>query len=729
MRRRLKIPVRGLFLVMFMIAAWGGANAAPPDLSLPALTTAPVLDGTLAHDEWKDAVRVELAFQVEPGNNSPASEKTEAFLARDRERLYIAFRAHDTDPAALRARVVRRDEVSSEDYVTVILDTYNDHQRGYLLSFNPLGIQSDGFIDRTDDVDRTWDGLFESKGRVTTEGYEIEIAIPFKTLRFASGKDALWGLHLRRWIARKSERTSWKPLSRDVSSLLVQTGTLSGFEDVAVGRTLDVTPTVTGSFNRERRPDDRLAAFRKLEAGLTVTFSPTPNLTVTATANPDFSQVEADTPQVNVNQRFILFFPERRPFFLEGAEFFRSLAVNEGSGLSLFNSRTVVDPDWGIKLTGKIGRTSFGALSASDRSAGRRVAFGERGSGENARFNVVRVQRDFLKDSGLGLFFTDTRFAGAANTVGAVDGRLRVRSDTTVSGQFTQTFTKENDGTRADGRSFTLKYNQYGRNWRIFADHQQVDPAYRNDAGFVDRTGYRGTSGEIGYEFRPENDKTWYSGIWPYVFAYRSTRADGTPELQNVNAAVDVNFRRGASLVFVASANRDGFAGIVRSYRNQSVRYVLNTFKKFEANGSVTFGEGLNLDPGNVRVGRLLAMRHELVLRPSQALDLQFLYLKSRLSDPVTGRPFFNQHIFRNRTNFQFTRNTAFRMLVDYDTAARRFGASLLFSYTPRPNTAFFLGYNDLLFNGLNPVPDRRTGGVFRQSQTFFFKISRNFRF
>ncbi|QUV85608.1 carbohydrate binding family 9 domain-containing protein [Chloracidobacterium aggregatum] len=718
-------------LTWLLVATGTGRASAAGDtaLTLPLLATPPVVDGRLEPDEWQVAVKVELPFQVEPGDNAPASEKTEAWLARDDQHLYLAFQAHDTDSQSIRARVTRRDDIDDDDYVIVMLDTYNDHVRAYRLSFNPLGIQSDGFINQEGDVDNTWDGIFRSKGRVTANGYVVEIAIPFKTLRFRAGKDAVWGLHLQRWIARKAERTSWQPVSRQVSNLLVQSGELRGFDDLRISRTLDVVPIVIGSLNDERRPDGRVATFRKAEAGLTVAFSITPNITLTATANPDFSQVEADTPQVNVNQRFILFFPERRPFFLEGQEFFRSLAVNEQyNGLSPFNSRTIVDPDWGAKLTGKVGRNTFAFLAASDRAPGKRVAPGQTGAGANALFLVGRYQRDFWRDSAIGGFFTRTHWAGTTNQAAAVDTRVRVRSDTTLRGQFTQTQTTTPDGLTQRGKSFTVNYSLFGRNWRIFADHQQVDPTYRNDAGFVDRTGYQGTFAEVGYAFRPVDDRKWYAEIWPFVQAYRSQTSTGFPELQNVKPGIDVTLRRGIFFYAGYEFNRDGFAGRVLSHRAVQLRHSVTRFKRLTFSGNLSFGTGLNLDPSNTTVGRRLDLRETITFRPNERLNLELLYLKSRLRDQRTRSPFFDQNIFRLRTTYQFTQNTSFRGLFDYDSAARRFGLSVLYAYNPYPNTAVFVGYNDLLFNGFDPIAGRRTPGLFRQARTFFFKLSYNFR-
>jgi hypothetical protein len=351
------------------------------DVRLGKLTSPPKIDGIPGDGEWSGASRVELGFQVRPGDNAVPSEKTEVLLAADKEHLYLLFRAFDSSPGAIRAPVSRRDSIYLDDYVALYLDTYDDRRRAYVFYFNPLGIQADAIITGgtlestgSEVSDLTWDGVFTSKGSVNDEGYTIEVAIPFKSLRFKAGKDSRWGLHLQRWIARKAERVYWQPISRDRSELLAQMGTLSALGDIYSGRTLDLIPTVTGSISGEREVDPlapdgvRFNNVNRLDPGLTVTYTITPNLTFSVAINPDFSQIESDTPQVNVNQRFPLFFPERRPFFLEGDEYFRSPGA-----LTFVDTRQIVDPDWGVKLTGKIGKNGIGLMSASDRAPGLRL--------------------------------------------------------------------------------------------------------------------------------------------------------------------------------------------------------------------------------------------------------------------------------------------------------------------------------------------------------------------
>jgi Domain of unknown function (DUF5916) len=214
-------------------------------------------------------------------------------------------------------------------------------------------------------INRTWDGLLTSKGQVTDTGYTIEAAIPFTTLSYGGGTTPRWGLHVQRWIARKAENISWRPVSREASSLLTQMGSLVGLQDIGGGPKIDAIPSLTSALTSQRGPVGGLAHATDLDPGITVNWAVTPNTTVIVAANPDFSQIEADVPQIEVNQRFPLTYPEKRPFFLEGDQYFRSPGA-----LGFLTSRQIVDPDWGAKLTTKTGRNTLAIMMAGGRRAG-----------------------------------------------------------------------------------------------------------------------------------------------------------------------------------------------------------------------------------------------------------------------------------------------------------------------------------------------------------------------
>jgi Domain of unknown function (DUF5916) len=716
-----------------------GRNAKKsPPLTLGKLAAPPKIDGVLSEGEWNGAAKATLGIQIEPGDNVAASEKTEAFFAADRETLFIAFRAYDSDPAAIRARVSKRDDINEDDLVVLLIDTFDDRQRAYRFTFNPLGIQQDGvFTEQA--VDESWDAQYISKGQLVSDGFIVEAAIPFKSFRFKAGSGAKWGLHLRRVIARKAERTSWQPVRRDVGSLLLQMGELKGLDDVYAGRTLDLIPTVVGSLNREREaapitpqtPDGaRFNTVNKLDPGLTAIYSITPNLTLAATINPDFSQVEADVPQINTNQRFALFYPERRPFFLEGIDVFDPLP---NRGFKLLNTRTIIDPDWGVKLTGRLGRNALGLLMASDRAPGFQVERDDPNFGKNALFTVARWQRSFRQDSAIGAFFTDRRFGNASNSVLAGETRLRVGKAANFGLQVIRTRTIDQSGNTKSDWATNTRLANFGRHWRIFLNNEYVGANYEAQAGFIQRRGYHQQFADLGRVFWAKEGtrlNKWLVYVWLYVIGQRSKQPGGLSEVEYFDTAIDVQFQRGIQMTYYHSRDREGFAGRELSYQFDHLDYSVNAFKKFTISGRADWGGAVFYDPRNPQVGRRLNWQADLGFRPNDKLNVSMLYLKSRLDDARTGNRFFNQEILRNRTTWQFNPYHSLRGIFDYDTSLRQFGSSLLYAYVPRPNTTVYLGWNDLLFNGYDPLFEqrRRGAGLVQQRRTLFFKLSYNFR-
>src|SRR6202165_6000397 len=334
---------------------------------VPRFDKPPVIDGKLDDEIWKQAALLKDFYQIHPGENIAPSKPTEVMLGYDSKFLYVAFHCVD-EPDKVRATIPKRDNIFNDDYVGILFDTFNDKRKAYEFDFNPLGIQADGVWTDGQNEDFNPDIVMESKGTLTTDGWTVEVAIPFKSLRYVAGKDKLWGAHFWRRIKRfNNELSMWMPLNRDISSWLQQEGHLTGLEGISTERTLELIPSLTLSETAKRRgtlSSAQLAAGMldpgrmvnepiKFDPGLTGKFSITPNVTLDFAVNPDFAQVESDQLVVTANQRFPIFFPEKRPFFLEGTDIFSSL-------ISAVNTRAIVDPDVAVKLSGKMSRNSFG---------------------------------------------------------------------------------------------------------------------------------------------------------------------------------------------------------------------------------------------------------------------------------------------------------------------------------------------------------------------------------
>ncbi|NNE97436.1 MAG: carbohydrate binding family 9 domain-containing protein [Pyrinomonadaceae bacterium] len=362
----------------------------------------------------------------------------------DTKHLYIAFKCWD-EKDKIRATVAKRDSVFGEDNVRVWLDTYNDQRRAYVLGWNPLGIQADGIYTEGQGNDFSVDIVMESKGMIHEWGWSVEVKIPFKSLRYSAGKGKMWGFNAARNIDRlNDEFDSWMPNDRNISGSLIQHGKITGLNEIKTERTLELVPSVTISETGKRVPANEVAAGRfvnesiKQEYGLNIKYTITPNVTLDAAINPDFAEIEADAPVVTANQRFPIFFREKRPFFLEGAEIFQS-------PIRVFHSRTIVDPDYAAKLTGKVGKNSFGFLVASDNAPGNfdndsRIdpevrPFIDEFVDENALFSVLRLKRDFGKENNIGFFGTARVFPENRNFLGGFDGSIKLNPKTSLSFQ------------------------------------------------------------------------------------------------------------------------------------------------------------------------------------------------------------------------------------------------------------------------------------------------------
>ncbi len=538
----------------------------PPEKSkpvqIPRLDKPPVIDGKLDTDEWKQAVVLKDFYQVYPGDNTAPSKPTEAWFGYDSKFFYIAIHAFD-DPDKVRATVARRDEVFGDDNIRIYLDTFNDQRKAYILGWNPLGVQQDGVLTEGSGTDFSVDIIMESKGMLTSDGWTVEVAIPFKSLRYVAGKDKLWGFHIYRNIDRfNDELSSWVPISRDVSGELAQAAHLTGLEGISTERTLEVIPSITFSETGKRvnalsaaalaanpgalDPGRMLNQPIEAEAGVTVKYGLTPTVTLDMAINPDFAQVEADQTVVTANQRFPIFFEEKRPFFLEGIDIFKTR-------LTAVHTRAIVDPDFAVKLTGKSGQNTFGLLLASDNAPGN-FSEDERNStsalpaisrflDKNAYIGVLRMKRDVGKESSIGFIATSYNFIEKHNQLAGVDGRFKLNPQTVFSFQVLGTtsrtcFSEPTINERpilvtaacflgyenpdepnpqlllsiasrsvyrtGKGLGYAFNYNKDGRHFYYGFNGSGTTRDYRADVGFNRRTNSNNAGGYFGYNSEPK---------------------------------------------------------------------------------------------------------------------------------------------------------------------------------------------------------------------------------
>ncbi len=490
----------------------------PPEkanpITVPRFDKPPVIDGKLDDEVWKTAALFKDFYQIQPGDNTAPSKPTEVLVGYDAKNLYLAYRAYD-EKDKIRATIAKRDSIFNDDYVGLFFDTFNDKRKAYEMNFNPFGIQADGVMTDGQGEDFTVDLVHESKGEVNDQGYFVEVAIPFKSLRFVAGKDKMWGVHFYRRIKRfNNELSMWMPISRDQSNWLAQTGHITGLEGISTERAFELIPSLTVSETGRRVRTQSRAQLNsaralgvnptdpgkfvnqpiELDPGLTAKLGITPTITLDAAINPDFAQVEADATVVTANQRFPIFFDEKRPFFLEGKDIFSTI-------LSVVHTRTIVDPDVAVKLTGKQGKNSFGLMVASDNNPGD-FSFEKKFDPErvdprivdkNSYVGVFRLKRDVGKENTVGLLATGYSFIDKHNWMGGPDIRVRLDKQTTFTGQVVGSISRRfffypdeagNFYRTENGLAYAFNLNREGRNWYLEYAGAGRSRNFRADVGF-----------------------------------------------------------------------------------------------------------------------------------------------------------------------------------------------------------------------------------------------------
>ncbi len=695
-----------------------------------------VVDGVLDEAAWQQAAVVELKYETRPKENLPPDVQTETLLTYDGDNLYVGFRAHDPEPAAIRAHLLDRDKAYSDDFVGIVLDTFNDERRAFEFFVNPLGVQMDMFMDDVaGNEDDTWDAIWTSAGKINADGYAVEIAIPWSSLRFPRTEgDQTWGFDALRFYPRSQRaRISSHPLDRNVSCYLCQESKMSGFSGVTPGKNLEVAPTATAS-RTDRREDFPQGSLEEgnveSDLGLTAKWGITPNLTLNAALNPDFSQVEADAAQLEVNNQFALFFPEKRPFFLEGADFF-------STPFQAVFSRNVADPAWGVKLTGKEGKNALGVFAARDDRTN--LLFpGSNGSAATSldmetTDAVLRYRRDLGKSSAVGVLFTGRDGDGYRNHVAGIDGRYRLSDAGFFRGQFLRSRTEYPGSVIADfgqlsGRrqddAYWLSYDHNARNWYGYLRYEDVGRDFRADMGFMPRVDYKFSLAGLGRIWQGD----WRGFTRANLGADWDHREDQAGQLleEEWESWFEVNGPRQSFLNLDAGVRQRFFNGVTFDEKFS------NTFFEVQPTGDLYLSLQTRfsdeIDFVNTQAGDLVE------IDPTVRYNLG-LHLRTTLSHiyqklDVKGGNLYTANLSQLTTVYQFNVRTFLRAILQYtdidrtpalyhievDDHTETLFSQLLFSYKLNPQTVLFVGYSD------NSFGDQRID-LTRADRTLFLKL------
>ncbi len=744
-------------IVILLTFSFQAGAAEPPTIKIPHLDKPPTLEDFL---EMKPNAAMEGRMlkvtgftQRGPDDGKPATQQTEVYLGYDDKDLYAVFVCLDPQPGQIRARLARRENVFEDDITGILLDTFHDRRHAYEFFTNPLGIQIDGITTEGQGDDYSFDTLWRSRGKLTPQGYLVWMAIPFKSMRFPSDGKQTWGVALFRNSPRTNEDSFWPYVTRKLEGFAQQFATLEGLENISPGRNLQFIPYGVFSSGRflDTRSTPQFRTQNDLRAGMDAKVVLHDSLTLDVALNPDFSQVESDEPQVTINQRFEVFFPEKRPFFIENSGYF-------STPINLFFSRRIADPEFGARLTGKIGPWAIGALGIDDRAPGKRVPDNDPAIGEHAKFGILRVNREFKNQSTLGVMFTDREFLGAYNRVGSVDGRWKMNKNWVSQFQAVTSADKATDGTYRAGPAYDAAISRNGRAANYFAEFTDYSKGFHTEPGFVSRVDLRSMVQNFNYTFHPAGKHLTEVGLHTFQgfnWDHQGFRLDW----MTFNDFF-WNFRRNTSIDFLWNFFREGIRPVDFPVLKQNVDFgrsnpglAFNSdyFKWVGVSGLIRWGQRVNFVPPNGQapfLANATAGNASLTLRPLGRLRIDNSYLFELFRDRGPGgHMVFNDHILRSKWNWQFNRELSLRAIFQYSSVlanpaltslqtTKNFNADFLVTYFVHPGTAFYVGYNSNLQNIDRLLREDSNGNFLRpqnrfinDGKQFFVKASYLFRF
>ena len=675
--------------------------------------------------------------QREPGDGTPVSQPTTVYLSYDDQNLYAVFVCRD-DPAKMRASIARREEIGSDDAVVLYLDAFRDREHAYFFMANPRGVQLDGIFTEGQDEDLNYDVVWRSEGRLTADGYVVRLAIPFRSLRFPRASTQTWGVAVGRIIRRNNEESYWPHLTNRVKGFVPQFASLQGLEHISPGRNVQLNPYST--LARARFLDEDAPAFRTEgdeRVGLDAKLVLRDALTLDATVNPDFSQVETDDPQVTLNERFEVFFPEKRPFFLENAGFLTT-------PVNLFFSRRIVDPGTGVRLTGKAGRWALGAIAINDREPGR-VPAPDRLAGSRAGVGALPVQRELGKESTIGFLVTERELKGSVNRMYSLDGRLRFGKSWALVGQLIRSENRElEDSALVSGFGALAELQRDGRHVDYVGRYLEFGPDFAAPLGFVKRTGYRETKHELQYKWRPKGSAV--VGYGPTMSVLYNWDPTGAILDREIGAEFKVELVSQSEVKVERTEDFERFEDV--GFRPYGTKASLATewLKWLALDASYTWGTAVNHDPAeglSPFLGRAAETQLNVTLRPTSRLRLDQTYIVSRLNTS-TGARVLSERLLRTKINYQFNRFLSLRAIVDYEAETgdttladveddKQWRGDVLATYLLNPGTALYVGYTDTYQNlglfGNPPEVVRRRSADTSIGRQLFVKLSYLLRF
>ncbi len=693
----------------------------------------PVIDGRLDDPVWKmPALELPEWITYNPVRGQTILQRTEVRISYDDTGLYIAFHCLDPEPAKVRATLSRRDKLWNDDWVGVSLDATGQGQQSYELFVNPLGVQADILNAATSGEDSAPDWVWDSAGRRTAEGYDVEIRLPWKSIRFASGESVRMAIFLMRRVSRIGTSVSWPPLPPEKPFFQCHAPML--LENLRRPLALEVVPSATFSRSEERASPEVFGAPDNEPAfGLSVKYGLTSTTSVEATVNPDFSQVESDVYQVEVNRRYPVFHSEKRPFFMEGMGTLQIAGTGGDSNMrTAVHTRRIVDPSWGGKTSGSLGRMTFAVLAASDTAPGRAENVDPLLGGQDQLFLIGRATWGLGASSYLGAIATDTEFGSGYNRVLGADLTLR-HSHHTATATLLSSHSRTTDGRETThGRAGQVYYVYDTKRWGFVNQIEHYDRDFQMDTAFLNQTGITSNWSYAQLSLYPDEKKY----AWFKRFSIQAFGRLGRDRPQGG----DVWF---GLLGFQASFTRQGFLRFDVGWGQEPWAQREFATRMIRVMGGAQLLRWLNVDVYAQR-GRSVYYDAEVpftgpswhhsfgfTFQPGASFSQSVYWDRSQLDHPDGSGRVFRVDLLNLRATYQFDRQLALRGTVRWDSSAHRILTDVLLSFEPLPGTVAYAGYGSLLerrgWDGESWLPGE--GDYLTTRRGFFFKASYAKRF
>jgi len=734
-----------LAFVFFFLTGLLGINASDKRVGEGAVLNPkraaepPKLDGVLDDPAWQDALVVDGPFIVnQPVYGEILPQKTEVYLTYDSNNIYAAFYCHDTEPDKIKTSISRRDNLGTDDWVGVDLDATGNRQSTYEHICNPNGTQWDLINSASGGENADPDWIWYSTGKLVADGYIVEIKIPLKSLKFKSGNNVMLNIAFFRFVSRTGTNASWPQLDEQKGYFNSLAPVV--FEKLSPQLRLEALPAFTfGSIRDRLSPSEWSKADTSTQLGFGIKYGITSSINTEITVNPDFSQVESDEFQVLVNQRYPIFYSEKRPFFMEVQNQFDLAGLSGSTNMSTaVHTRNIIDPAWGGKIQGDLGKVSFGILASGDEWPGKDLD-GSTNSllneGKNANFLFGRLKYGLKGDNYVGLIFTGRKFGDDSNQVVGGDIRFRLKGNHNISinGLFSDSKDPETLE-KSGGGAFTLTYQNYRKPLNLFFSAEHYTEDFRMDSAYYYRTGITGLSAVIGPNFYPDKEKFPLFAKISYVLSANYTR-------DHVTKMDDVVLTNRLSFYFP-------FQGVLSIYNTlkkeawMGQSFNQSTFTataEFQLTNWLYLGSGVSYGKALYYSGPFLGHKTIFIIQtafqPSSKFRQDFDYQYQHFTRASDNQPVYDLNIFVSRTTYQFNKYLFIRSLIQFDSYRKIVLTDILGSFTLIPGTVIYLGYGSLhgknYWDTANSRWDPGMGPekYYQFTQSFFFKASYVFRF